>query len=82
MHAEVRVDDTVVMIGEAGEDWPPVPCHIHLYVPDAAATYERAIDNGAASVQPPTRKSGDPDRRGGVRDPGGNTWWFSTQIDP
>jgi uncharacterized glyoxalase superfamily protein PhnB len=24
MHAEVRIGDTVVMIGDAGENWPPV----------------------------------------------------------
>jgi len=30
-------------------------------------------------VQEPTRKEGDPDRRGGVKDPCGNTWWISTQ---
>jgi len=30
-------------------------------------------------VQEPTRKEGDPDRRGAVKDPCGNTWWISTQ---
>lgn len=79
MHAEVRIDDTVVMIGQAGGDWPPVPCHLHVYVPDVDGTYARAIEHGAASVQEPTRKGDDPDRRGGVKDPGGNTWWFATQ---
>jgi len=82
MHAEVRVDDTVVMIGEAGDQWPPVPCHVHVYVPDVDRTYALALEHGAVAVQAPTGKDGDPDRRGGVKDPGGNTWWFSTQLDP
>jgi uncharacterized glyoxalase superfamily protein PhnB len=79
MHAEVRIDDSVVMFGEAGGEWAPVPCHLHVYVPDVDATYARALKNGGVPVQAPLKKDGDPDRRGGVMDPGGNTWWFSTQ---
>lgn len=79
MHAEVRIDDTVVMLGQAGGAWPAVPCHLHVYVPDVDATFERALELGGESVEAPTRKDGDVDRRGGVKDPGGNTWWFATQ---
>ena len=79
MHAEVRVDDTVVMMGEAGESWPAVPSHVHVYVPDVDASYARALGVGGEAVQPPSQREGDPDRRGGVKDPGGNTWWLSTQ---
>jgi hypothetical protein len=25
-------------------------------------------------------KERDPDRRGGVKHPGGNTWWIATQV--
>ena len=77
MHAEVMIDDTVVMMGESPEG-VSVPCHLHVYVPDVDRTYQLAMANGAESVQAPVRKN-DPDKRGGVRDPGGNTWWFSTQ---
>lgn len=80
MHAEVRIDDTVVMLGEAGDDWPAVPSHIHLYVDDVDTAYRRALDAGGESVQEPTRREGDPDRRGGVKGPGGNTWWIATQA--
>lgn len=34
----------------------------------------------ALAVQEPERKEGDPDKRGGVKDPGGNTWWIATQV--
>jgi PhnB protein len=80
MHAEVRIDDTVVMIGEAGGEWPAYGAHIHVYVPDVDATYARALAAGGISVQAPTRREGDPDRRGGVKDPAGNTWWIGTQM--
>ena len=42
MHAEVRVDDTVVMIADGGGAWPPFPSWLHVYVPDVDATSARA----------------------------------------
>lgn len=80
MHAEVRIGDGVVMIGQAGGDWPPLAQMIHLYVEDVDAAYEKALEAGGVPLQEPTRKDGDPDRRGGIRDPGGNSWWISTQT--
>ncbi|HYJ80534.1 MAG TPA: VOC family protein [Longimicrobiaceae bacterium] len=79
MHAEVRIDDTVVMLADGVEGWPPVPAHVHVYVPDADATYRRALEAGAESVQPPVKQE-DEDRRGGVKDAGGTTWWISTKV--
>ncbi len=79
MHAEVRIEDSVVMMGEAGGDWPSVPSSVHVYVEDVDAVYERALAAGGASLQRPVRKTDDPDRRGGVRDPAGNSWWIATQ---
>jgi len=81
MHAEVMIGDTVVMLGDAGGDWPAVQAHLHVYVDDVDATYRRALDAGGVPVQPPERKGQDPDRRGGVRDPAGNTWWIATQVE-
>jgi PhnB protein len=80
MHAEVRIDDTVVMIADGADGWPPVPSHVHVYVHDVDATYRRALEAGATSVQEPIKKE-DPDKRGGVKDAGGTTWWIGTKID-
>jgi uncharacterized glyoxalase superfamily protein PhnB len=80
VHAEVRIDDTVVMIADAAESWPPVPSHVHVYVADVDTTYRRALESGATSVQEPAKKE-DPDRRGGVKDAGGTTWWIGTKVE-
>jgi uncharacterized glyoxalase superfamily protein PhnB len=82
MHAEVRVDDTVIMLadGDPSGEWPPAPASVHIYVADVDATYRRAIEAGATSVQEPVKKD-DPDRRGGVRDAGGTTWWIATVVE-
>jgi uncharacterized glyoxalase superfamily protein PhnB len=79
MHAEVRIDDTVVMLGDAAEGWPPAPAHVHVYVPDVDATYRRALEAGAVSVQEPVKKQ-DADKRGAVKDSGGTTWWIATKV--
>lgn len=79
LHAEVRIDDTVVMVGDAGPDWPATTSHLHVYVPDVDVAFDRAVEAGGVPVQEPSRRGDDPDRRGGVRDPAGNTWWIATQ---
>ena len=74
-HAEALIDDSVVMMGEmpeAGE------ANVHVYVRNADAVFDRAINAGAQIVQEMTR-SGDGDYRGGVADGNGTVWWISTQ---
>lgn len=80
MHAEVRIDDTVVMLADGAEGWPPVPSYVHVYVSDVDATYRRALEAGATSVQEPVKKD-DEDKRGGVKDAGGTTWWIATKVE-
>ena len=79
MHAEVRLDDTVVMLADSAPEWPPVNAHVHVYVADVDDAYRRALAAGASSVQEPVQKE-DEDKRGGVQDPGGTTWWISTRV--
>ncbi len=78
-HAEVRIDDTVLMLADSLEGWDAVPAHVHIYVPDVDETYRRAIEAGATAVQEPVKKD-DEDKRGGFRDAGGTTWWVGTQV--
>ena len=80
MHGEVRIDDTVVMLSDGAAGWPPIASHVHVYVPDVDATYQRALAAGATSVQAPVKKD-DEDKRGGVKDAGGTTWWIATKVE-
>jgi PhnB protein len=79
-HAEVRIDDTVLMLGDAG-DGSSTECNVHIYVEDVDATFARAIAVGGKSVQAPVKK-GDSDKRGGIADPTGTvTFWIGTQVE-
>lgn len=76
VHAECRIGDTVLMMGEA--DGPSAM--LHLYLPNPDDAIERAIAAGAEVIQPMAEK-GDGDRRGGVRSPDGTQWFLSRQIE-
>jgi uncharacterized glyoxalase superfamily protein PhnB len=80
MHAEVRIRDSVLMMGEASEQWPPVACNLHLYVEDVDAVFQKAVKAGGTVI----REVADQfygDRSGGVTDPVGNMWWISTHVE-
>ncbi len=78
IHAEVRIGDSIMMIG-GGEVWrgTPMPTAIHLYVSDADAVYQRAVQAGATSMQKPTDQDYG-DREAGVQDLSGNHWYIAT----
>ena len=80
MHAEIRIDDTVIMLGDSGDAFPPFASLIHVYVADVDRVYERALEAGATVVETPKTREGDPDKRGSVKDPCGNTWAIATQL--
>ena len=48
-----KIGDSIVMIGDAGEENPAMPAMIHLYVDDCDAMYERALAAGGTSEREP-----------------------------
>jgi uncharacterized glyoxalase superfamily protein PhnB len=79
-HAEVRIDDTIVMLADGTAEWRSTPSNVHIYVADVDATYQRAIEAGAISVQEPIKKD-DADKRSGIKDVGGTIWWIATKLE-
>jgi uncharacterized glyoxalase superfamily protein PhnB len=80
MHAEVRVGDSMLMMGEASSEFAPMPASIYLYVTDCDAVYERALEAGGTSVfSLMDLPSGE--RYGAVKDPCGNIWWIATHVE-
>ena len=79
-HAELRIGDSHVMLGRAQPQWPARPCMIYVYVPDADATWARALAAGGTSEQEPADMFYG-DRNAGVKDPAGNSWWIATHKE-
>ncbi len=79
-HAEMKIGDSMIMIGQARDEWHPKPANLVLYVPDCDAVYKKALAAGGKAVREmATQAYGD--RSGGVEDPQGNTWWISTHVE-
>ncbi|PYT56222.1 MAG: hypothetical protein DMG43_00775 [Acidobacteria bacterium] len=79
MHAEVAIGNSVIEMGDANEQYPARAMTTHLYVPDADATYARALRAGATGVYAPTDEHPSGDRWGEARDLFGNTWYIATR---
>ena len=79
-HSQVKIGDSMIMLGDVRDEHPPMPSSIYLYLPDADSAYRSALAAGGASVMEPAPQFYG-DRAGGVRDPVGNMWWVATRIE-
>ena len=85
MHAEVRIGDSRLMLADAFPDWGSngpqalkgTPVFIHLYVNDADAVWQQAVDAGAKPIMPMADMFWG-DRYGQVEDPFGHRWSIAT----
>jgi PhnB protein len=80
MHAEIEIDDSVIMLGESSDKFPAIPLVMHVYVPNVDETFEKAIRAGCEIVEKPKERTGDPDRRATFKDFAGNMWSVGTQL--
>ena len=76
--AQVRIGDSLVMVSRTGAR-EAFPAFLYVYVEDADATYQRALDAGATSLEA-VWDTPYGDRRGMVKDPWGNVWQVATPI--
>ena len=87
-HAEIRIGDSVIMLGD---EWPGGPTRsptslggstaaLFIFTDDVEALWERAIAAGAEEVFPLEMQFYG-DRSGRVRDPFGHTWALAQHVE-
>lgn len=87
-HAEIRIGDSVIMLGD---EWPDGPTEsprtlggstaaVFIYVDDVDALWERALAAGAEVVYPLELQFYG-DKGGRVRDPFGHTWGLAQHVE-
>ena len=76
MHAEITIGDCVIMFADTKDPYEQRTGGFFIYVPDADATYKKAISKGATALMPVSDMPYG--RSGGVTDPFGNQWWVTT----
>jgi PhnB protein len=80
LHAQVRIADSLLMIGEPPPGQKTWQVVLYLYVPDCDATYRQAVAAGGESQTEPTDMFYG-DRSACVKDPAGNMWWIATHKE-
>ena len=86
-HAEIRIGDSIVMLGDENPQYGTLspmstngtPSSLHIYVDDVDAVFARAISAGA-KAKSPIENAFWGDRYGKVTDPFGHDWGIATHI--
>lgn len=76
-HATIRIGNATLEVAEAHGEFQPMPCHLHVYVPDTDAVYAQALRAQATSIEAP-KDAPYGDRAAGVKDAWGNSWFIAT----
>jgi PhnB protein len=79
MHAEIKIGDSLVMLGQAGEQWKALKASLYLWLESVDEVYAKALAAGATSQSPPEDKPYG-HRNAGVIDPCGITWWIASPV--
>jgi uncharacterized glyoxalase superfamily protein PhnB len=87
MHAEIRIGDSTVMLGdempEQGGRGPKsyggTPVSLFIYRDNVDTAWKRALDAGGKSIMPLTDQFWG-DRAGCFEDPFGHRWWLSQHV--
>ena len=72
----IRIGDSIVMVSGVGPR-EAMPAFLYLYIDDVDATYKRALEAGAVSLEVPNETPYG-DRRAMIEDPCGNVWQIAT----
>jgi PhnB protein len=79
MHAEIKIGDSLIMLGQAGEQFKASSASLYLWVPDVDEVYEKALTAGGMSQSAPEDKPYG-HRNAGVVDSCGITWWIGSPV--
>ena len=87
-HAELEMGDSVVMLADEHPEMDAIgpktvggtPVSLHVYVEDADAVFNRAIEAGATAMRPVEDKFYG-DRSGSFEDPFGHRWHVATHVE-
>lgn len=81
MHAEVKIGNNKIMMGEPTEEIGAMPVSLYIYVDDCDNVYHNALKAGGTSIMEVTTMQHAGERYGGVKDFAGNIWWIASHVE-
>lgn len=79
MHAELKIGNSLMMLGQAGDQMKALSAALYLWVPNVDDVYAKALASGAKSLSAPEDKPYG-HRNAGVLDSNGITWWIGSPV--
>jgi uncharacterized glyoxalase superfamily protein PhnB len=80
MHGEIILDDTVIMVGKARDDYPARESMNYVFVNDVDLVYSQGLKEGGRSLREPADQYYGM-REAGIADPAGNQWWIGKVFE-
>lgn len=80
MHGTMKIGNSLLMMSDASDRFPAMPCMLYLYMEDVDATYKKALEAGGTSLREPTNEFYG-DRSAGIQDKWNNQWWIATHVE-
>ncbi len=80
MHGEIRLGNSVIMVGRASDTSPKREFINYIFVADVDATFEKARQNQAELLEKPQDQFYG-HRTAAIADAQGNQWWFAQVIE-
>ncbi len=80
MHAEMKIGDSIIMVGEAMKGASTMPCSLYLYVQHVDSTYRNSVDAGGETIDGPNDMFWG-DRVASIKDFAGNKWMMATHVE-
>ncbi len=81
MHVEMKIGDSMIMMGEPREQDESMTAALYIYVENCDDVFKRAIRAGGTEIMEPMTMHHAGERYGGVKDPCGNQWWIATHVE-
>jgi uncharacterized glyoxalase superfamily protein PhnB len=79
MHAEIKIGNSLVMLGQANDQFHATNASLYLWVESVDQVYAKALAAGAASLSAPEDKPYG-HRSAGVVDSSGIMWWIGSPV--
>ncbi len=78
-NSQIRIGNAMLMLAQSDDFLKVMPAAYYLYVEDADAAIEKAVECGAIIIMPVDDMPYQ-DRQGGIKDLQGNIWWISQRL--